>query len=302
MIKKVITTFLFTLISFTTLFSQNRPKTILWEITGKGMPYKSYLLGTNHGFNDTWIDSFTLIKEKLFNATTIVTELPIHSQADLNKSKVDTNHIQFNKLFSLEEYKLVDDYLKRKGLSGMENAPNNFYSVLGLFHATYGRLMQPKEKENSDAIDVFIEKVGKEKNSITYLDSGTNKPKTDSVPILNEKVLAGLIVWAINNENNTNAINTLLNTVNPFLDEFRELTVDYKLKENLPDPNAQATRELLLKRNEAWLTKLPTLLKGGACFIAVGLEHLKYKEGLVSRLRAVGFTVKPVPIKRKHSS
>lgn len=301
MTKKAITTVLPFLLLIHTSFSQNRPKTILWEISKKGLGHKSYLLGTNHSFNYTWIDSFTLIKEKLVDARTIVTELPIQNRADINKSKVDTNHLPFDKLFSPEEYNLVDNYLKRKGLSTLDEAPNNFYSVLGLFHATYGRLMQPGEKANTDAIDVYIERIGKEKNAIVYLDSGANKPKTDSVPILNEGFLASLIVWAINNETNTDVITTLSNTVKPSLDEFRELTVDYKLNERTPNTNEQTIRELLLKRNAFWITKLPHLLKGNSCFIAVGLQHLKYKEGIISQLRAMGFTVNPVPIKRKHT-
>jgi len=274
----------------------------LWEISRKGLSHKSYLLGTNHAFNYTWIDSFTLIKEKLLDAKTIVTELPIQSRADIKQSKVDSNHIPFDKLFSSEEYNLVDNYLKRKGLSTLDKAPNNFYSTLGLFHATYGRLMQPAEKANTDAIDVYIEKIGKKKNAIVYLDSGAKKPKTDSVPILNEKVLAGLIVWAISNETNIDSVAKLSNLVKPLLDEFRELNIDYMLNEHTPNTYEQATRELLLKRNAFWLTRLPDLLKGNACFIAVGLQHLKYKEGIISQLRAIGFTVNPVTIKRNKAA
>jgi uncharacterized protein YbaP (TraB family) len=60
-------------------------------------------------------------------------------------------------------------------------------------------------------------------------------------------------------------------------------------------------RELLLKRNNYWMMKLPSILKNGNIFIAVGLQHLKYKEGLISQLRKLGYTVKPIKIERKYS-
>ncbi|MBO9618785.1 MAG: TraB/GumN family protein [Niabella sp.] len=298
---KKISIFILVALLSTPIFSQNKPKTILWEIKGNGLTHKSYLFGTNHSFNGTWIDSFTVVKQKLLEAKTIAVEVKGATADKVNTLSVDTTHISIKELFKDSTYALVNNYLKAKGLSSLDNAPENFYSVLGLYFATFGRLIQPNEKENTDAIDRYIEQLGKEKKGIIYLDSGIEKIKTDSIAALNEKNMANLIVWCIKNENNPDSIKLVVNASKPALDEFRNLSVEYNFNQNLPIVYGQLERELILKRNNYWVDKLPSILKTGNVFIAVGLQHLKYKEGLINQLRELGYTVSPVKIVRKYS-
>ncbi|RPE08315.1 hypothetical protein EGT74_14760 [Chitinophaga lutea] len=39
------------------------------------------------------------------------------------------------------------------------------------------------------------------------------------------------------------------------------------------------------------------LLKGTDCFVAVGLAHLFYSDGILAGLQRSGFTVEPVPVR-----
>ena len=51
---------------------------------------------------------------------------------------------------------------------------------------------------------------------------------------------------------------------------------------------------LLKNRNEKWLQKLPKLMQNKSLFIAVGAGHLVGKDGLISRLKAMGYIVNPL--------
>lgn len=300
MTRKTLLVFLVFIVVENFTFAQNRPKTILWEIYGNGLHQKSYLLGTNHFFDETWIDSFTVIKEKFLNAKAIVGEMGHPDINEIIKAKIDTNHLSFDKLFTHDDYVIVNNYLIKKGLSSLDKAPNNFQSILGLFYATYVESLGLNKTGDKNSIDIYIENTGKKNHLFTALDSGITKIKTDSISLINEKTLSYLIVWTIKNENSkSNSLDLVRNALKPGLDEFRNLTVNYKLTESMPDQSGQLNRELLLNRNIYWLKRLPAILKSNPCFIAVGLDHLKYKEGLISQLRCVGYKVKPVKIKRR---
>jgi uncharacterized protein YbaP (TraB family) len=51
-------------------------------------------------------------------------------------------------------------------------------------------------------------------------------------------------------------------------------------------------------RNNKWMHKLDGPLRTEDCFIAVGLGHLNYKNGLIMQLRKAGFKVTPVEMHR----
>lgn len=74
--KTYITFLLWCLCSFCPflLFAQNKPGTILWEVSKPGLPFKSYLFGTFHQVNPTFFDSLTIADEKLKSSTKLFVE------------------------------------------------------------------------------------------------------------------------------------------------------------------------------------------------------------------------------------
>lgn len=49
-------------------------------------------------------------------------------------------------------------------------------------------------------------------------------------------------------------------------------------------------------RNDQWMKKLPGLLATGGSFVLVGVAHLPGPDGLIARLRALGFAVEPIEL------
>ncbi len=84
--------------------------------------------------------------------------------------------------------------------------------------------------------------------------------------------------------------------------EYRMLTDAYK-SGNLDkinqitqkDPTFSGFNDLILNdRNEAWLNKLPAIMKKSPTFIAVGAAHLSGEKGILEGLKKMGYTVKPI--------
>jgi uncharacterized protein YbaP (TraB family) len=70
------------------------------------------------------------------------------------------------------------------------------------------------------------------------------------------------------------------------------LTANLHLASSMP---ATKQHKLLVdERNLMWLPKIESQIKTGQCFIAVGLGHLEYKEGLINLLRKKGYKLTPI--------
>jgi len=76
-----------------------------------------------------------------------------------------------------------------------------------------------------------------------------------------------------------------------FSKNYKVLNINYKFQINCPDD------VLIKERNGHWMAKLLDYLLAKNCFIAVGMTHLYYDCGLITQLRANGFSVEPVLLK-----
>ncbi len=76
------------------------------------------------------------------------------------------------------------------------------------------------------------------------------------------------------------------------LHNYKQLNLDYAL-----DTTITGYDNLLVNRNNKWLRHLQEAFAHNHCFVAVGFRHLYYRQGLITGLRKLGFTVEPVPLK-----
>ena len=57
--------------------------------------------------------------------------------------------------------------------------------------------------------------------------------------------------------------------------------------------------KLLVERNQTWLPKLIDILPQQPTLIAVGSAHLFGEQGLIVRLRQVGYQVQPIKVRSR---
>lgn len=80
------------------------------------------------------------------------------------------------------------------------------------------------------------------------------------------------------------------------MDAYKQQRLD-KMEELLNDPEsgiAENQDAFLDKRNKNWVAQLKDIMLEKPVFVAVGAGHLVGKQGLISLLRAAGYTVNPI--------
>jgi uncharacterized protein YbaP (TraB family) len=60
------------------------------------------------------------------------------------------------------------------------------------------------------------------------------------------------------------------------------------------DMNEAALNAILFKRNAAWASGIPEMIKKQSIFFAVGAAHLAGPEGVINLLREKGYTLTPL--------
>jgi uncharacterized protein YbaP (TraB family) len=80
-----------------------------------------------------------------------------------------------------------------------------------------------------------------------------------------------------------------------FITVYKNLDMDYELDTLLNEKSPALL--LLINRNNRWTEILDAAFSSGNCFVAVGFRHLFYKQGLIQKLRELGYSVTPISSK-----
>lgn len=86
------------------------PNSLLWEISGNGLKQPSYMYGTYHLLNDSYLESVPAVKDRFKASQGVVVETELDSAAMV---KMGSHMVmQYNKvsaLLSAEDYALVSN-------------------------------------------------------------------------------------------------------------------------------------------------------------------------------------------------
>lgn len=288
MIKYLLIGFLSIALSSKAQLKKNE-NSLLWEISGNGLPKASYLFGTYHYAGKDFIDTMKVLNAKLNQADIIVGEIIIDST--LTKKLVPFMIMMDNsldKLLSPKEYQDVADYLKK--ISGHELKTYNIMKPITV-QMTILQFNAPKSNisATNPALDQYIQDYGK----------------------LNHKIVVGLetdedqanLLFGSSLERQKELLLKSIGDEKKSKKESQKLYDDYiaqdlisleKTFKKLQDYTQQEAEALLKTRNEKWMAQLPDLLQNGSLFIAVGAGHLVGQDGLINALRNKGFTVNPL--------
>jgi uncharacterized protein len=266
---------------------------ILWEISGNGITKPSYLFGTLKftGEKEFYFPQEAKDKIKSVDLFAIEDQVDHHAQHELNKA------LHFPKGESLATHTTPEQYNQVVSLFEKE-----FGISKATFEAKYARL-KPL------AISVSMTRLGLGEG-VKFYDiellrfAKANKVKTYSLEKI-EREAAALNSFPINEQ-----VLALVHAATYFKEqkvEFIKLMNDYpqgKLEEIFEytlhplDNNQKFIEEFYFKRNEEWLPKIEKMIKNDKAFIAVGIGHLEGERGLLSLLKAKGYTLTSVKVSR----
>lgn len=274
---------------------------LLYRISGNGLKEASYILGTCHTADISFVDSIPGLR-KVMNITQ-----QVYGETSMDGSS-DTSDVELDKLMLLPDGMrldslLTDDEMKRLTAFMIDKCKmdtdrvRSYYDVKPFPLAFYLALkcdeFDKTETSNGDrTFDAYFQKEalaqGKE---IGGLESANSQYRLlYTFPLDRQK---DLLMCMVDNHQRPEAEGSALYT-------YYSQNLDAIWKEhfdNLDDDcsyTLQESAKLLDTRNLAWMKKIPSVMSQKPTLFVVGSLHLPGPNGILSLLRQAGYKVKAV--------
>lgn len=287
---------------------------LLWEISGNGLEKPSYLLGTWHGTYDilyNYVDSIPGFHQAWNVCTQFVGEVDnlddmqsIISSFDPRLPK-DTTYAD---LLDKPALHYLDSVLKEK-----LNAPvDQMHLKPGFLSLLMNQLDEITMLKKAGYSDEQIDNLRKQ----VMDDVLINKAKETGYTVLgletveeqfkmlfsggNLKEEADQLILGLKNQQIQKSLMTELQ--NAYRSQDINRITDYEETISTILQNGFMSKEqcqelmykLLSQRNQAWVKKIPEIIKDNPTFIGVGVRHLPGEEGVICLLREKGYRVEAV--------
>jgi uncharacterized protein len=273
------------------LFGQNKPKTILWEVTAKESNFKSYLFGTMHEVDSTFFVSLSNSVDKLKHSEIVFIEESnnINDSSNSLLQLFTWDKSKWNNLLTKEQTIVFENFITKAERSDYYNLPPLILNrtIVGIYLMEF---CQPGAGNSNNTLDSYIEKLALRFNKPVY---SLDERQTDILKKVSLSLDSNLnLEYAANCTNlMTKMLNDDITSCN-IISKYKSFEIDYELDLDLT--KVANYSPLLIDRNNSWIKKLSLNLRQNNCFIAVGLRHLFYKQGLIQQLRALGYSVTPI--------
>jgi uncharacterized protein YbaP (TraB family) len=282
--KSILAILFFTGLLTTTSAQKPTEKTLLWQVSGKGIAKPSYLFGTMHLMCSADLKVPQIVKEKFDSAAELYMEIDMD---DPNMMKEMMEGMQMKDAVTLE--KLMGNKFDSanaifKTSTGMPLTLLNtakpmlilsmiYPSFLSCTPASWESVFQSMAKEKA----IEIKGLEQLQDQINIFEKIPYKVQSDML------------------------VKTLLNIDSAKL-QFRRMLNVYKEKD-VNQLHQLTTKEedfgeyqdiLLSNRNHNWIPIIGEEAKKRPTFFAFGAGHLGGENGVINLLRKAGFTVKPI--------
>lgn len=290
----------FNFISFHTFGQEDSIKTAFWRVISSDLKDTSYLLGTNHICMSSYFEINKDILKKLNESKMFAAEAIFKKSITKTNSQKVISHSWFELATDSQRVNILNFY--KVSLSYSENEIKN-HDILYLkndfqYHMGYlisEQLTGIKSQYFMDDYLRFLCK--KDGRKMVGLESDKEHYEYLNLLFSFENSQKGF-----DTKGNINLVDSLINIYkinkSSLLEEYSE-RVSYYNNNNIyysfADTSKFPIENILLKhRNLVWLPNIVKLIKTRKTFIAVGLNHLRYKYGLIQLLREYGYKVEPV--------
>jgi len=261
-------------------------KSLLWEISGKGLGKPSYLYGTIHIICPTDMILTEQMQAKLKSTEQLSLEIDM-DDPDMMMTMLRVMPMKdgasLQTLLSPADYQTVSNYFRQN--LGMDLTMVQTWKPIMLTSLLYTKLADCKPQSYEETFMKMAKEQGKEIIGVETLEE--QLAVFDKIPY---KKQAELLVQGITD-------------IDKSKKEFAQMIAAYKKQdldgfEKIFKESEQGLDEfadvLLLQRNKSWIPVIEREAKEKPTFFAVGAGHLGGKQGVIQLLRQQGYTVKPV--------
>ncbi|MEO8933884.1 MAG: TraB/GumN family protein [Xanthomarina sp.] len=266
--------------------SQN---SILWRVSDTVNNKTSFIVGTFHQIGNSFVDSIPEIKNHLKNS-----DLALFESLD---NADDTREVINKRQRSndIEKNLKKDDFTKLKEIT--RNWKVDLYKLKPIEIRWKLQQEHPKivcktvkQSDKFDHFDNYLQHLAKE-NNVELLGLETNQLDILEREFENsnwKKERKNISAWIHKiNTDKTNVKNCA------YANKYMNFDLDYEFQKECE------SNYIILDRNNEWMKKIPNLLSTQNIFIAVGIDHLKWKCGILKQLENQGFEITPIEIKRE---
>lgn len=237
---------------------------------------------------------YPVIKEKLESCSMILVE----NIPESGETGVDPDILYYSgdstieQVLSEKNYRAIVDYINKKTNNDktiLTNLTKMRPQLLGLALSYLDTDTIYTEAAGDLSMDQFLVESAKQKGLAA---KGLENAKERSTAVLNtesdKKAIKSLLAKISRTDKRKEQATKGKEKSNDSKERYLDLKINYYFDKTPPD-NGGVT-----ERNALWLKKLPTFMEHQGCFVAVGLDHLRFKLGLIRQLQTIGYTVKPV--------
>ena len=279
---------------------KSKNNTLLWQISGNGLPRPSYLFGTIHMIcSDDAVLSDSL-KTAIGKSDEVYFEVDMDNLFEMlgvmRKMKM-RNDTTLADLLSTQDYAKVKNYFENKETLLPFSVLETYKPLLAASMLMEGSA----ECASPEAMEEVIMQEAKQRGkSVKGLESMSFQMSIfDTIPY---KMQAMQLVKYVDDADKGTSDDT--KEYDKLMQAYRDQDLS-KLEELTKTTDmgiANFTDILLYNRNKNWVEKLKTILPDKSVLIAVGAGHLPGDKGVINLLRKAGYIVKPVPNKIKRSN
>lgn len=276
--------------------SPSSPATVLWKISGKTLSQPSYLLGTMHLMEVEWLYEHSEILNVLDHTEYLFTEA---FTTQSNQTPVQASSLKALPLLTSSQYNTLDSFFVARIGEGIKHNPEaEAMTVAEMETAMLTVLLASSSKPDGITrfMDLDLFKLYKSKGK--QADRLDRIPFTafDSTTIDQAKAYLSRSLKYIKNSDKPSWNVYGIDNADQARLYYRQMKFDYQLDQQ-PTPMEHSSDFDFIpieQRNKNWIPKIIPCLSTKPCLIAVGLIHLFYKTGVISLLRAQGYTVEPI--------
>lgn len=260
---------------------------VIWRISGGGLPAPSYLFGTVHALDSSGALIHPTVKEQLKRSDMVVFETdlsdPEYQRRALSLAMMDNDSL--DGILSGMEYDILKSFFRDEFGFPLEAVKHlkPFYlaSLIGTLSSGQNNISHEAE------ILGIAREEGKNVTGISTLEKESeilsDIPLDDQVAYLFEEVESygdghserlKSMIWQAYSEGDIVKINALMT--------------------GSLEAHPSIYQQLFVVRNRSWLPAMTALMKEQSCFFAVGVGHLPGDRGLIRLLSEEGYRVVPV--------
>lgn len=288
--KRLITLLLF--ISAFSFVAQTTQKSLAWRISGNGLAKDSYLYGTMHTQDQRAFDFKKGVLKALEDVDVFVMEvnMGLADQFAVMGMMMMDDGITLEDLLSETQYDSVALFFK-DSLGQSLVLFNNMMPIITAQVIELGNLGTDQEL----ALDLYFAELAKEQGK-EVLGLETAEEQINALKSVTYEDQAESLYQMVKDRYEGKVDNTINEMVDLYVKGDLEGMLKMAAEEPLNSEQAQAEFEnnLILKRNRTMTQRLVKIIHDQSAFIAVGAAHLGGKNGIITMLRIMGYTVEPL--------